>query len=243
MVRPTTPNGRRAQVAISAVFPPAQYGTYNCRHISSDPMRPWSQHAASEPRYDYYGNALDITHQNYGYSNDPTHQEWLLRVGAWLDDHRSDLSIRQILQPGDPAHSDHVHVDFWPKMKDNWWYIPPCQGGALVVVYADGSTDDTFGNLPPPPPPPEEGNVLERGDKGNAVENYQKCLLEWNPDALPAFGADGDFGLETEDWVIAYQRAANLDESGVIDGVTADLLGQYRKWRQYQRPQEEPPNQ
>ena len=34
--------------------------TGNCRHIGSNPLRPWSQHAGSESNL-YFGNALDIT--------------------------------------------------------------------------------------------------------------------------------------------------------------------------------------
>ncbi len=29
-------------------------------------------------------------------------------------------------------------------MKSNWWYKPPCKGGDLIVVFADGSEGDTF---------------------------------------------------------------------------------------------------
>ena len=29
-------------------------------------------------------------------------------------------------------------------MKSNWWYKPPCKGGDLIVVFADGSEGSTF---------------------------------------------------------------------------------------------------
>ena len=69
--------------------------------------------------------------------------------------------------------------------------------------------------------------TLKRGDKGNAVRYYQEAILGWDPDALPGFGADGDFGGETETDVIRYQAAADLPETGQIDGITADLLSRY----------------
>lgn len=81
--------------------------------------------------------------------------------------------------------------------------------------------------------PTEEDDVtLKRGDAGPAVRAFQKALLReaevakrGNP--LPAYGADGDFGQETEDAVRAYQRAAKVSASGAIDGVTAALLARY----------------
>lgn len=77
----------------------------------------------------------------------------------------------------------------------------------------------------------EQGEVddmaLKRGDKGNAVTKFQKALMAWDSRALPNFGADGDFGGETEEWVKHYQFAANVSQTGVIDGVTAALLTDY----------------
>ena len=72
---------------------------------------------------------------------------------------------------------------------------------------------------------------LQRGDKGNAVRYYQQALMGWNSEALPEWGADADFGLETETWVKRYQSAADLDQTGRIDGITADLLSRYHPKR------------
>lgn len=77
---------------------------------------------------------------------------------------------------------------------------------------------------------PEDGDdemSLKLGDKGNAVGKHQNGLMVWNPDALPKFGADKDFGEETEEWVKFYQRAADLPQTGVIDGVTSALIISY----------------
>ena len=70
----------------------------------------------------------------------------------------------------------------------------------------------------------EEENVLKRGSHGAAVGHFQKRLMAWNGDALTEHGADGDYGEETEVWVKAYQKAAELEVTGKIDGVTAALL-------------------
>lgn len=75
-----------------------------------------------------------------------------------------------------------------------------------------------------------EGEVdmaLKNGDKGNAVRWYQKAILGWNPAALPEWGADSDFGDETEEWVRRYQKAAELEETGQIGSVTDTLLARY----------------
>ena len=68
---------------------------------------------------------------------------------------------------------------------------------------------------------------LKKGDKGNAVQKHQTGLIAWNPNALPKFGADADFGGETETWVKTYQEAADLPTTGVIDGVTSALIISY----------------
>lgn len=86
------------------------------------------------------------------------------------------------------------------------------------------------GNLPG-----EGENVLKKGHEPSpsaAVTKYQEALIGWNKDALPEYGPDGDFGGETEEWVMKFQKAAQIAENGVIDGVTADLLGAHHPDRQ-----------
>lgn len=51
--------------------------------------------------------------------------------------------------------------------------------------------------------------------------------MAWNPDALPEFGADKDFGGETETWVRNYQTAADLSPTGTVDGLTGGFLLEY----------------
>jgi hypothetical protein len=66
------------------------------------------------------------------------------------------------------------------------------------------------------------------GDTGEAVRKFQQSLKNWNSQALPRFGVDGDFGAETETWVRNFQASQDVTVSGVIDGVTAALLLEYR---------------
>jgi hypothetical protein len=121
-------------------------------------------------------------------------------------------------------------------MRSVFWYKPPCKGGNLQVEHKDGTPGTTFGDTPPPPPPPNMENdmALQRNDTGIAVQRHQQALIAWNPDALPQWGADADYGAETEAWVKLYQDAADLAGSldfqanpamyGQIDGVTSSLL-------------------
>ena len=225
-----TPNCQVVESAVLDAFPDARFGRYNCRHISSNPLRSWSQHAGSESNK-YFGNALDITHQAYGYKVTAAHTFWLRKVYGFIKANFPNL-VDQLLGPGDRGHSDHVHVSTFPKLKSNWWYRPPCRGGTLVVINADGTKGDTFGDPPPPPPPPtmEDDMALRRNDTGNAVGKMQKGLLAWNATILPQWGADGDYGAETEAAVADYQRASNLDDAqdfdtfGVADPTTIAFI-------------------
>ncbi len=84
-----------------------------------------------------------------------------------------------------------------------------------------------FAGGAPPPPTDEEEQMLKRGDKGNAVGRIQTALIAWDSKALPKFGADKDFGGETETWVKNYQGAADLDSTGIVDGLTGAFLLEY----------------
>jgi peptidoglycan hydrolase-like protein with peptidoglycan-binding domain len=54
----------------------------------------------------------------------------------------------------------------------------------------------------------------------------QEALLKWDAKCLPKYGADGDFGKETEAAVKAFQTASGLPATGVYDEVTrAKLTG------------------
>jgi len=88
--------------------------------------------------------------------------------------------------------------------------------GHTVVVLSNGSKagkDDA----------PITGD-LKRGDEGPEVKALQALLLKWKPDCLPEYGADGDFGRETEDAVKAFQKSAKLKETGIYDQATEAAL-------------------
>lgn len=65
---------------------------------------------------------------------------------------------------------------------------------------------------------------LHRGDEGSAVRKMQEALLLWDAKCLPEYGADGDFGSETEKALKAYQKEAGLPVTGIYDETTRKAL-------------------
>ena len=56
--------------------------------------------------------------------------------------------------------------------------------------------------------------TLRKGDKGDAVRKLQQLLLARGFE-LPKYGADGDYGKETEEAVKAFQKANGLKADGI----------------------------
>lgn len=96
--------------------------------------------------------------------------------------------------------------------------------GHTVVVLTDGSKAEK--NVPPPETSSGyklgERN-LQKGDTGEDVREMQEMLMKLGFD-LPRFGADGDFGSETESAVIAFQKTAGIDANGVFNQATYRAL-------------------
>ena len=86
--------------------------------------------------------------------------------------------------------------------------------GHTVMVVSDGPK---AGDSAP-------GEGLRRGDRGADVTAMQRGLVAWDGKCLPKYGADGDFGGETEAAVKAFQASAGLPVTGVYDAATAAKL-------------------
>lgn len=74
-----------------------------------------------------------------------------------------------------------------------------------------------------PAPEPEaeaerqrEAELLQFGDAGKDVQDWQRHLKLWNRSALPTFGPDGGFGGETRFWTRAFQKFARITVDGVV---------------------------
>jgi GH25 family lysozyme M1 (1,4-beta-N-acetylmuramidase)/peptidoglycan hydrolase-like protein with peptidoglycan-binding domain len=65
-----------------------------------------------------------------------------------------------------------------------------------------------------PAPKPKDDGLLRQGDKGPAVKELQEKLLKAG-EKLPRYGADGDFGAETEEAVKAFQARHGLAVDGI----------------------------
>lgn len=97
-------------------------------------------------------------------------------------------------------------------------YLLP--GDILLYVNHHAATNVTYGKKVR-----ENTNILlAKGDEGSEVKAMQEKLLAWNPDCLPKYGADGDFGAETMSAVKAFQEAAGLPVTGVYDVETEKYL-------------------
>ena len=99
-----------------------------------------------------------------------------------------------------------------PVKKGPWakWGMLP----STMIAYGDAPRDAT---APTP-------TGLRRGDYGSAVKAMQANLLAWDAKCLPKYGADGDFGAETEKAVKAFQASAGLPVTGVCDEATRRAL-------------------
>ena len=72
-------------------------------------------------------------------------------------------------------------------------------------------------------PAPDTDRILKKGDKGEAVKAMQQALMKagWS---FPRYGADGDFGSETEANVKGFQRTEGLPVTGIYDEATRAAL-------------------
>lgn len=210
---------------IREAFPEAKAGVWNCRKISGSSA--WSQHS--------WGNALDLRHEDTGYSTGAKNQAFLDDVHRWIKTYQWELSVRVLLWRV-RDHFDHIHMDGWPK----GYGTPPCAGGSLRMQYNSG----TVVNGDPGPvngtielPDKEliavgDAQVLEKGNSGHAVADLQKWLVElgydlgdWTPYG-PGYppGADGEYGGTTLSGVEEYQAQRDLIVSGKADGVTLHFI-------------------
>ena len=110
--------------------------------------------------------------------------------------------------------------------------------GMVLLLHPEGLEPETppKEDKPTPTPPPEESvggagayqialQVLKKGDCGAEVRQTQRLLIATGY-AMPQYGADGDFGSETESAVIKFQAANGLEQNGTVDKATmSKLLG------------------
>lgn len=110
--------------------------------------------------------------------------------------------------------------------------------GMMLLLHPEGLDPETGGggSKPAEPAPPEEhigGNgayqvalqVIRKGDTGAFVRQVQRLLIATGY-KMPKYGADGDFGDETESAVKKFQKAVGVETNGTVDKQTmTKLLG------------------
>ena len=70
-----------------------------------------------------------------------------------------------------------------------------------------------------PPPSRNDNFPLKKGSKGDRVKELQGLLLKYNPNALPNYGADGDFGSETENALFKQTGKKTVDNQSELDAL------------------------
>ena len=80
----------------------------------------------------------------------------------------------------------------------------------------------TYSGSEPSPAP-----MLRKGSMGAEVERMQALIISWNVNALPEYGADGEFGSETRSWVKRFQKAHKLEQDGIVGPLTWGALAEY----------------
>ena len=86
-----------------------------------------------------------------------------------------------------------------------------------------GYGTDTFGQSVSQPTP--STTLLKLGSNGDAVKKYQQDIIKAG-EKLPRFGADGDFGKETEDATKAFQARHGLTADGIAGSKTLAKLAE-----------------
>jgi len=205
-VHPVTADAFRA---LAAVFRNFNYsyneragGTCVCRKITGG--RRSSLHA--------HGIALDINPSANGYRRAAGPIQW---------GRHTDMSPAMITAVEAIRTKTGRRVFEWG---GRWTNIKDAMHFQVRVSQSDlksGIDWDTVGGVPDM----EDEMVLKKGDSGNAVRLFQQALNTQG--AGEGLTADGDFGSLTEAAEKRYQGAAQVDKSGVIDGVTAALLVRY----------------
>ena len=111
------------------------------------------------------------------------------------------------------------------RIKDRTWRY-----WGKMDKYYEYDLDASWENVPVPAPTPtptqeREDEMIKRGDKGEHVRVWQSALMA-NGVKLPKWGADADFGSETEQGTKDFQLSMGLAQTGIVDANTAAAMWQ-----------------
>jgi hypothetical protein len=134
--------------------------------------------------------------------------------------------------------------------------LPIVVGGIIVyrklrkdeVTPIDSGTPETKPTDTTPKEKPKEtttttssvGFPIKKGSKGAKVKELQNLILRKDPKALPRFGADGDFGSETEGALKRLFSKTSVENQAELDAIRKVAIPTYTSGSplvfQYQSP-------
>lgn len=110
----------------------------------------------------------------------------------------------------DSSHLWHIHISIFTAYCDDWEKLEPVLSVLSGESYAEWQSR-------------RELMLPSKGDQGPTVEYWQRMLLEAG-EKLPKFGADGDFGDETQNAVNSFREKQGWGSTNRITPATAIRL-------------------
>jgi hypothetical protein len=86
---------------------------------------------------------------------------------------------------------------------------------------SDPILNTSTSNTTSKPKPVSSGFPLKKGSRGAKVKELQQAILKYDPKALPKYGADSDFGSETQFAVSKILGKTSVDSQADIDKIIA----------------------
>lgn len=123
----------------------------------------------------------------------------------------SMAELRAALEEDNIGKGDRGHNEF----PDYAWKACPEYDYMAAIAYKPGSKNEPIGTNNDP--------VLRKGDNRSAVKKLQQSLLAAGY-KLPEYGADGDFGSETKNAVLQFQKDQNITVDGIVGPETWEHL-------------------
>lgn len=107
---------------------------------------------------------------------------------------------------GEPVSVSTGKKSFWTLLLEILGFV---KYEPVITPASDNGSDGQYSNV--------KIRTLSKGCKGRDVFLLQCALLDMNI-SVGAYGADGDFGGDTELAVIEFQKSSGLSQNGVCDG-------------------------
>lgn len=134
---------------------------------------------------------------------------------------RDDDSSNYRFSSSDASHLWHIHISVWATYCDDWRVL----SGILSILSGESLSAWQRRTM----------FLIEFGDKGEPVRYWQRRLLRLGY-KLPEFGADGDYGDETQKAITASRKHYGYGNTGLkklsgwhAEQLDADLAGKGEK--------------